>query len=402
MLIATFTSLGRVIVIGQPSTAFATLAPAVIRHAELNPDVPIFVPVHPRIATTISFPRSIGEPLGTGFIDAEAIGKTDGANAKTSAAVKGEYVIDFEQGDAFFTVQPTARSELLNLNVPFEGATIVFYFYPVENPLSALASLILQDKLPSGSNAGMAHGESAQRAEIGSPTGINPTTRAMAAADLPLPTKTGSAKNHFVSDQNGRTDPTAVAGIQKTDTLPPSHFLPATPARLDGFLRKLRMVHAAQLGPELDELSKALKVSVAVSTAESASDTSLAHPVNDSGLYQLVLLRAVREPVLDAVGFVVLMRNTSDQALVFDPRTFCARCGVARYTAQVIDAPAALKPRETLAAYFAIVGAGDGRPGFLQADNDWRISVALVSPRVAPGESLTAETRAASKAEASR
>ncbi|HEY9153548.1 MAG TPA: hypothetical protein VIM69_00370, partial [Opitutaceae bacterium] len=102
-----------------------------------------------------------------------------------------------------------------------------------------------------------------------------------------------------------------------------------------------------------------------------------------------VLLRAVRDSVLDAVGFVVLMRNTSDQPLVFDPRTFAARCGAALYTAQVIDAPATLKPHETQAAYFAIVGAGDGRPGYLEADNDWRISVALLSPRVAPGATLS-------------
>jgi hypothetical protein len=122
--------------------------------------------------------------------------------------------------------------------------------------------------------------------------------------------------------------------------------------------------------------------------AESAGMTAIAHPVSDAGLYQLVLLRAVRDSSLDAVGFVVLMRNTSDQPLVFDPRTFSARCGAALYTAQVIDAPGTLKPHETQAGYFAIVGAGDGRPGYLEADNDWRISVALISPQLAAGATL--------------
>src|SRR3569833_123005 len=345
MFLATFAMVGRGVVLGQPPTDFASLAPTGIRHAELNPDVPIFVPVHPRIATTISFPRAIGEPLGTGFIDAENLPKTADANSKTAANARGEYVIDYEQGDAFFTVQPTARSELLNLNIPFEGATIVFYFYPVQSPLSALASLILQDK--------------------------------------PIAAATARAKPHSASAPPAVPDlatESPTDRIQKTDALPPSQLVPATPGRLDGFLRKLRMVHAAQRGPELDELAKALNVTISISTAEAASSTAIIHPVSDAGLYQLVLLRSVRDSALDAVGFVVLMRNTSDQPLVFDPRTFSARCGAALYTARVIDAPATLKPHETEAAYFAIVGAGDGRPGYLEADNDWKISVALVSP----------------------
>jgi hypothetical protein len=354
MFAGTFAMVGRAIVLGQPPTDFANLAPTVIRHAELNPDTPIFVPVHPRIATTISFPRPIGEPLGTGFIDAENIAKTAAANAKAPPSARGEYVIDYEQGDTFFTVQPTARSELLNLNVPFEGATIVFYFYPVQSPLSALASLIVQEK-------SAAH---------------EPTKPAVAV----------SVSSNLPSDA-------PIDRIQKSETAPVSKFVAATPARLDGFLRKLRMVHAAQRGPELDELASALKVAVSTSTAESpgTAASAITHPVNDCGLYQLLLLRAVRDSALDAVGFVVLMRNTSDQVLVFDPRTFSARCGAALYSAQVIDAPATLKPHETQAAYFAIVGAGDGRPGYLEADNDWRISVALVSPRLPPGATLSPE-----------
>jgi hypothetical protein len=222
----------------------------VIRHAELNPDVPIFVPVHPRIATTVSFPRPIGEPLGTGFIDAENVGKVSSENAKTPPMARGEYVIDYEQGDTFFTVQPTARSELLNLNVPFEGATIVFYFYPVQSPLSALASLILQDKPLNAARA-----RASQRAEA---RRESPTHLVSKVADSAKTNLTAAISASAKSIDSRRASFTTTAEnlpadatenrIQKLDTAPLSKFLSATPARLDGFLRKLHMVHAAQTG----------------------------------------------------------------------------------------------------------------------------------------------------------
>ncbi|HEY9154857.1 MAG TPA: hypothetical protein VIM69_07000, partial [Opitutaceae bacterium] len=268
---------GRAIVLGQPPVDSGSLAPTVIRHAELNPDVPIFVPVHPRIATTISFPRSIGEPLGTGFVDAENIGKA--SSSKTPPVAKGEYIIDYEQGDTFFTVQPTARSELLNLNVPFEGATIVFYFYPVQSPLSALASLILQDKPNAGVDRRLSERAGPQNSRPEASGGFEVTA--------------GEAFSHAVHESMKSTEAKPVASvqtqeniktnlstgrIQKAETLPVTKFVPATPGRLDGFLRKLRMVHAAQRGAELDELAGALNVSVAISTAEVQSTTAIAHP----------------------------------------------------------------------------------------------------------------------------
>ena len=376
MLTATFMMVGRAIVLGQPPVDFAALAPTVIRRAQLNPDTPIFVPVHPRIATTISFPKPIGEPLGTGFIDAENVSKSGATEGKSSPSARGEYVIDYAQGDSFFTVQPTARSELLNLNVPYEGATMVFYFYPVQSPLSALASLILQDK-PIAPASAAKSAESSSTAAIASRA---PSSNSVSTAPLSATPTATATDTSF--------------GIRKLETDLRPKFIPATPARLDGFLRKLQMVHAAQRGSELNELAAALNVAVAVSTAEDAGgggDAALIHPVNDAGSYQVILLRAVRDSSLDAVGFVVLMRNLTDQVLVFDPRTFSARCGAARYTARVIDAPATLKPRETLSAYFVIVGAEDGRPGYLLAENDWRISVSLISPALAPGASLVSD-----------
>lgn len=327
----------------------APMAPGVVKRAEINPAVPVFIPVHPRIATTITFPKPIGEPVGTGFIDADALQKA----AAEGKNVRGEYAITFQQGDPFFTVQPLPKSDLLNLNVPYEGSTLVLYFYAVEKPLSAIASLTFVEKSSAASP---------------SSTGSNPQ-RATAEPD--------------------------VQSIKRVETLPTVNTFAATPARLDGFLRKLKLVHAARLGSELDDVAEAMKLKVAVTSVENPEAAEVSQPVNRNALFELILLRAVRDPALDAMGFIVLFRNTSDQSLVLDVRTLSARCGAALYTAQVVDAPATLNPGELKPGYFAIVGSGDGRPGYLSPHNDWKLSVALVSPMAtsagqAPGEKMEA------------
>lgn len=310
--------------------------PQVVRRAEINPEVPVFIPVHPRIATTVTFPKPIGEPVGTGFIETEQL-QNAAAEGKAIGG-RGEYAITFVQGENSFTVQPLPKSELLNLNVPYEGSTLVLFFYVVDKPLDAVASLTF---FAPGIQAGGASG---------TPTADTARERALSS-------------------------------IQKRDTRPSSGFKSATPARLEGFLRKLKLVHAAKAGAELEDVAAAMNLKVAVSAAEDPTTKDIPHPVSDSGLYQLVLLRAVRDPSLDAVGFVVLFHNASDKEVVFDLSTLSARCGAALYTAQVADAPASLNAGEVKAGYFAVVGSADGRPGYLLPNNDWRLSVSLVSPR---------------------
>jgi hypothetical protein len=164
------------------------------------------------------------------------------------------------------------------------------------------------------------------------------------------------------------------------ETLPAKGFVAPTPARLDGLLRKLRAIHAAKLGSELEDLAEAMKLTVAVSSAERDGPDAIPHPIAGNGDFQLILLRAARDASLDAVGFVVLFRNTSKREVSFDLRTLSARCGAALYTAQVVEAPVRLAPGELRPGYFVIVGAGDGRPGYLLPNNDWRLSVAEAGP----------------------
>lgn len=334
--------------------AFAAVAAKVVKRAEINPAVPVFVPVHPRIATTVSFPKPIGEPMGTGFVESEAYQKAIAEGKGVSR--RGEYAITFLQGDSFFTVQPLQKGELLNLNVPYEGVTVVLFFYAVDQPLDAVASLMFVEHLARTASAGSAR----------------------------LSNELASPSSNFAENQ-------PEARIERTNTLPPLPFIVPSPARLEGFLRKLRLIHAAKPGVELDDVARALKVTVEISSVEDADASVITHPVSQARDYDLILLRAARDSALDAVGFVILMRNKSPRELVFDLRTLSVRCGSALYTARVIDAPAKLSPGEIRAGYFAIVGSADERPGYLSAANDWRLSIALVGEADEPADAGLAD-----------
>jgi hypothetical protein len=94
----------------------------------LDPAMPLFVPTHPRVTTTLRFPGAIGAPEGRGFTEDEA-------------KSPGEYLVAWTRGDTHLTVTPLAGAAALNLNIPYEGNTYVVYFYPVERQFQALASL---------------------------------------------------------------------------------------------------------------------------------------------------------------------------------------------------------------------------------------------------------------------
>lgn len=244
---------------------------------------------------------------------------------------------------------------MANLNVPFDGQTYVFFFYPVSDPLKAAAVV----------NVG----------------GAGKTT----AAGTKAPESTElSGPPEMVARQN---------------TAPATPFVPLTPARLVGFLDRLKLIHATPAGPGLASMVKAMNVQVAVGRDElreagaDAVDGSLAdenmgelnRSVNARGLYEIILLRAVRDRRLNCVGFICLIHNTSNQALVFDVNSFGARAGAEYLSQRVSDAKPTLAPNEQAPAYF-VVQPDRNTP--LTATNDWRISVDLVSPRLNPGAAI--------------
>ena len=338
----------------------ALVAPAgsgVIQVVALDATKPLFVPTHPRVTTTIRFPGEIGVSDGQGFTEDPAKEITAGNGRLTS-----EYHIQWTQGDSYFTIVPLAGAGTRNLNVPYQGNTYVLYFYPVEKQFQAVALLNLVE------------------GEAGSKWGIKDAG----------------------AGQSGGCEATAMnsSTVKRLTTLPASPYVPITPARLLGFMDRLKLIHATPPGPELAGLAQAMDVEVALTRAElaarpptdprSAPDLIgiagvIPGGVTDNGLFQCVLLRAVRDNKLNCVGFILLLRNLTDQAIAFDVASFAARCGAANLGQILSDAPAILAPQEEKEAYF-IVRLERSNP--MRAGNAWKITVDLLSPRLNPGAAI--------------
>ncbi|PTX91341.1 hypothetical protein [Opitutus sp. ER46] len=321
-----------VVLVVVRSLAAAPESSGAIQTVELDPQRPYYIPCHPRVTTTIRFPGPIGAPEGA-------------VNVFTEDASRqpAEYLVAWQAGDAHFTITPFKDAQLANLNVPHDGLTFVFYLYLVAEPLRAVASV-----------------------NIVRP-GAGPT-RLLPAGD-------------------------AAGKIERTTKMPASEYVPATPARLLGFLDRLKLLHATPPGPTLDEMTRAMRVEVAATSEALTSRVggaphgpirqglvaALGSGLNDAGVFQLILLRTVRDLRTGCIGFICLLRNTSTQVLAFDVNSFGARAGAEYLGQRISDATPILKPGEQSPAYF-IVQPPAARP--LLADNPWRLTVDLVSPRL--------------------
>lgn len=121
-------------------------ASGIVQVAELDAARPLFVPTHPRVATTIRFPGPIGAPEGRGFTEDEQ-------------RSSGEYLIAWSQGDSHLTLTPFEGAGPSNLNVPYQGTTYVLYFYPAASQFQAVASLSLAAPPGGGRPSGHSHPE---------------------------------------------------------------------------------------------------------------------------------------------------------------------------------------------------------------------------------------------------
>lgn len=312
------------------ATRAADLAaqPTVIQSIELSANRAYYIPTHSRVTTTIRFPAEMGAPEG-------AVGIFTEDAAKQPA----EYLVTWQQSDSYFTVTPLRDSQLANLNVPYGGQTFVFYFYPVADPLKAVACVNL----------------------IAGPSATSSNT------DRPAET---------------------LANVARQSTPPTHSAVAVNGARLLGLIDRLKLIHATPPGPRLAALAQAMHVELAPNCDARGGETDQnasrlgAGGTNDAGLFQIILLRAVRDPRLNCVGFICLVRNVSDEVLTFDVNSFGARAGSEYLPQRISDATVMLKPGEQSPAYF-VVTPPTSSP--LRAENDWRISVDLVSPRINPG-----------------
>ena len=109
----------------RPEGGSVALGSNMVQCLPLNSTKPLFLPTHPRVATTLRFPGPIGAPEGRGFTEDES-------------KHPGEYLVTWTPGESHLTVTPLPGAGPLNLNIPYEGDIYVAYFYPVEKQVAAV------------------------------------------------------------------------------------------------------------------------------------------------------------------------------------------------------------------------------------------------------------------------
>jgi len=328
------------------STQAADKPVSLIQIVRLDASKPIYVPVHHRVTTTVRFPDVIAAPEGNGFVE-------DTAN------VLGEYVVSWVKGEKHFTVTPVEGAGARNLNVTLGDQTYVLYFIPVDKQFQAVALLnvilaeVRPDMQPRESGRESARGREAQ------------------------------------ADMRPRRE-----DISRQTVPPPEPFTQATPSRLLGFMDKLKVLYTTKIGPELASMSQSMRCEV-VGTSADANATEgglglsgfIEHARMDGGLYELILIRVVRDTRLNCIGFALLLRNTSEYPIAFDTTAFSARLGDKYYQQAMADMPAILNPGEDRIGFFIIRGS---RSEPELAANDWRVNASLISPRLNPGAAISA------------
>jgi len=276
-----------------------------VQAAVLNSGQPLFVPTHMRVTTTLRFPGPIGAPEGRGFTEDEA-------------KMPGEYLVAWTRGEHHLTVTPLPGAGALNLNVPYEGQTYVFYFYPVDKQFQALASLNLV---------------------------LTPST-------IPQSVTGGTLMN------GGSVRPLR----QKLS--------PASPARLLGLVDKLRLLRALAPGPGLDALVKSMGLELV-----NAYASGKGAEWREAGGLEVMITHVVRDPGKASLGFAFRLRNTAAEPRAPDVTNAVIRCGGRILGGALGDLPAILMPGEEQEAFLAAPCPADA---VLSADNDWRISFGVL------------------------
>lgn len=133
---------------------------------------------------------------------------------------------------------------------------------------------------------------------------------------------------------------------------------PATPARLLGFLDKVKGYPALK-----------------VSAAEMYQNLDVAEPnaAFDFDGINVLLRRVMRDDALDSVGFELELKNGSDKDFFYDPEGFSVRVKEEVYPQSISDAGGLVPPGKTQAAYFVVTGSTAGGRNDLAVTNRFEV-----------------------------
>lgn len=91
--------------------------------------------------------------------------------------------------------------------------------------------------------------------------------------------------------------------------------------------------------------------------------------------FQMDLLEVIRFNHEDTLVFKLLLRNDTDEEILYDKFSFSVQTGNRTYYMSAADATGVMPPKSSTYAFFTITGTPEGRRNNLAADNDFRIGV---------------------------
>ena len=91
--------------------------------------------------------------------------------------------------------------------------------------------------------------------------------------------------------------------------------------------------------------------------------------------FQMDLLEVIRFNHEDTLVFKLLLRNDTDEEILYDKFSFSVQAGNRTYYMSAADATGVMPPKSSTYAFFTITGTPEGCRNNLAADNEFRIGV---------------------------
>lgn len=96
--------------------------------------------------------------------------------------------------------------------------------------------------------------------------------------------------------------------------------------------------------------------------------------------YSVKLNAIYRFNDIDTLVFWVILTNSTDQKITYDPANIAIRCGEKIYFSSLSDASGVISPNGTTQAYFCITGTPDGSKNWLSVDNNFLVLLTVNNP----------------------
>jgi len=100
--------------------------------------------------------------------------------------------------------------------------------------------------------------------------------------------------------------------------------------------------------------------------------------------YSVKLNAVYRFNDIDTLVFWVILTNSTDKKITYNPENIAVRCGGKIYFSSLADASGVIPPNGTTQAYFCITGSPDGGKNWLSVDNNFLVLIAVDNPSKKP------------------